>query len=269
MTDVITKVAIGWVEYPFAWWGSSGEEHEFITQAEYEQLTPAQKAEKVYMITGEGETPTPGGGTAVERGDTLLTNIARASEVDGYVIWRESSTSSINYLYTVTWVQVSQNITNIAGMFLFDNVFLGKKWDGNKHVYKSEYPNFYECSDVTQIILDYESSSYIYNDSYKTDWTYLYCKYTLSSSVGSTYHYAKININSLTADASTETEFNTIPSGLYYKGLYYSQDNNDYVAVDSTGTEVKRYSNVWTVIGIYDDKLYKNVSNVSYSIATI
>lgn len=63
MTDVITKVAIGWVEYPFAGWGSSGEEHEFITQEEYDQLTPAQKAEKVYMITGEG---TPGGGWTSE-----------------------------------------------------------------------------------------------------------------------------------------------------------------------------------------------------------
>ena len=38
---------------------SAWEEHEFITQAAYDQLTPAQKAEKVYMITGEGGIPVP------------------------------------------------------------------------------------------------------------------------------------------------------------------------------------------------------------------
>ena len=63
MTDVITKVAIGWVEYPFAGWGSEWQEVVYLTQAEYDVL-PASKLTdgKIYKIKTSGVAPTPGGG---------------------------------------------------------------------------------------------------------------------------------------------------------------------------------------------------------------
>ena len=55
MTDVITKVAIGWVEYPFAGWGSGWQEVVYLTQAEYDAL-PASKLTdgKIYKIKTTG-----------------------------------------------------------------------------------------------------------------------------------------------------------------------------------------------------------------------
>ena len=61
MTDVITKVSIGGQVYPFAGWGSEWQELIYISQADYDNLTPAEKADatKNYVIIGEGGIPVP------------------------------------------------------------------------------------------------------------------------------------------------------------------------------------------------------------------
>ena len=45
-----------WIDVQPAW---AWDDHEFITLTAYNQLTPEQKAEKVYMITEDGVAPTP------------------------------------------------------------------------------------------------------------------------------------------------------------------------------------------------------------------
>ena len=60
MTDVVTKVSIGGQVYPF--WQvdtNEGVENVYLTQAEYDVLTPAQKADttKCYKIYATGTVP--------------------------------------------------------------------------------------------------------------------------------------------------------------------------------------------------------------------
>lgn len=65
MTKLINKLINQGQEYLLAWGGSKeGDKIEYVTEEEYEALTPEQKSDEdtTYMITGEGEpTPTPGG----------------------------------------------------------------------------------------------------------------------------------------------------------------------------------------------------------------
>lgn len=257
MTDVITKVAIGWVEYPFAGWGSSGEEHEFITQADYDNLTPAQKAEKVYMITGEGETPTPGGGTAVESGDVVITNLFRysSSDTQWYIVWAQGSNNTQVRVRNESWVlKLSQNLDDT------NDIFFIQDW----YAYYT-YANLFHKKNLSTWVDDsvqvFTGSTTVYHK--RKDWYMYFCIPSNPKVV------KKVSASDLTIEDSTGEYFDAIPSGVYYKGLYYSQDNDDYVAVDATGTEVKRYSEVWTINGIYNDKLYKTVGDVSYAIATI
>lgn len=59
MSKIIKKIMNANQEYTvLGSWGSEWEAHEFITQAAYDQLTPAQKAEKVYMIKDSGTPST-------------------------------------------------------------------------------------------------------------------------------------------------------------------------------------------------------------------
>lgn len=255
--NVIQKVYNGWNEYLVAG-GSSGEEHEFITQEEYEQLTPAQQAEKVYMITGEGETPTPGGETAIESGDVVITNLFRysSSDTQWYIVWANGSNNTQVRVRNESWVEkLSQNLYNN------DDIFLIQDW----YAYYS-YGNLFHKKNLSTWV---DETVTVYTGSYTVyhKWSDWYM-YFLNNSVNPKV-VKKVSAADLTIEDSTEVEYNSIPSGLYYKGLYYSQDNDDYVAVDATGTEVKRYSEVWTINGIYNDKLYKTVGDVAYAIATI
>ena len=88
-------------------WGSEWEAHEFITQADYDNLTPAQKAEKVYMITGEGETPTPGGGSAEDTSYDNTTSGLTADNVQDAIDEVKSQTNNVinkvNYLEVNWW----------------------------------------------------------------------------------------------------------------------------------------------------------------------
>ena len=59
MTSILKKVINQKHEYNVSWWSWGGwEAHEFITQADYDLLTPAQKSEKVYMIKESGTPST-------------------------------------------------------------------------------------------------------------------------------------------------------------------------------------------------------------------
>lgn len=61
MSKIIKKIMNANQEYTVLGGGSEWETHEVITQAAYDQLTPAQQAEKVYMIKESG-TPVPTSG---------------------------------------------------------------------------------------------------------------------------------------------------------------------------------------------------------------
>lgn len=247
MTDVITKVAIGWVEYPFAGWGSEWQEVVYLTQAEYDAL-PASKLTdgKIYKIKTSGVAPTPGGGTAIERGDMLLAKITWSSENETYYCWYEQYKT---YILRNNWTMYkSLEFTSygwIEWTFL-NNMYLCRS-------------NGSETTDQVKImnLSNDEVLTFTPWRSFKLKDNYL--------------HTSNLKFNLLNWEYVewSNPEYESIPSWLYYKGLYYTQDSNDYVASDVNGTEVKRYSNVWTINGIANGKLYRNVGDVAYAIATI
>ena len=91
MTNILTKIIKANQEYEILGWGSSsaGEEHEVITQAAYDALTPAQKAEKVYMIKESGTpapSPTPG---SIDSFNRFITNQPLATYTSNTTIAEE------------------------------------------------------------------------------------------------------------------------------------------------------------------------------------
>ena len=102
MTDVITKVAIGWVEYPFAGWGSEWAEVVYLTQAEYDAL-PASKLTdgKIYKIKTSGVAPTPGGGGTVWLDSNIVLNKINQvlSTVNTSCYVNQASVSNYVYVY--------------------------------------------------------------------------------------------------------------------------------------------------------------------------
>ena len=249
MTDIVTKVSI-WGQVVPIWWGSTEwAEHAFITQADYDNLTPAQKAEKVYMITGEGETPTPGGGTATTNGDILLTTIKCASACENRFFHDETWSSD----YVVD--NLANNLSQLHAYNTFSNAYIDGDW--HYAYYIADY-NIYK-----QNILDgtYETYDPEWSPTFKMKPNLWYIwKY------GNTYGQCD---KDLVVSAATQQEYDSIPSGLFYNGLYYSQSGLDYVVVDPEWIEVKRYVWVWTVDWIANWKLYRNVGDVAYAIATI
>lgn len=292
--NVIQKVYNGWNEY-LVGWGSEGQEVVYLTQAEYDAL-PASKLTdgKIYKVKTSGVVPggstnasdveydnTTSGltadnvqdaidevnskvssGTMFERWDMLLFTIDNASPIHWAVCLVAPDYDNIKIINTGTWTVVyDSGSTSSSPNACYKNVIsiddafytLTRKNSGRRYEIHIFDTNWTET--VTAAGEEIFSAHEV-----KNDWEYWYCRYDSS--------YYKIDTQ-WNKTGSTQSEFDAIPSWLYYKGLFYSQDNNDYVAVDSTGTEVKRYSNVWAINGIYDDKLYRNVWDVAYAIATI
>lgn len=293
--NVIQKVYNGWNEYLVGGWTTEWQEVVYLTQAEYDAL-PASKLTdgKIYKVKTTGVVPggsadasdveydnTTSGltatdvqsaidevnskvsyGTVFERWDMLLFAIDNVSPIHWAICLVSPDYDNIKIRNTVTWtIMYDSGSTSPSPNACYKNVIsiddtfytLTRKNSGRRYEIHMFDTNWTETVTIAgeEVFSAHEV---------KNDWEYWYCSRESS--------YYKIDVQ-WNKTESTQSEFDAIPSGVYYKWLYYSQDNNDYVAVDSTGTEVKRYSNVGTINGIYDDKLYRNIGDLSYAIATI
>lgn len=268
MSKIIKKIMNANQEYTvLGGGGSEGQEVIYLTQAEYDVL-PASKLTdgKIYKIKTSGVAPTPGGGTAIERGDMLLNNISPIRELNKNVRYLTGNSTKVTF-YTNYW-------TPITTIWIWASAASLKSWlsshcvVNNKLYYFKYTPSssgswHIQIMDLDTYVVTESSETYDYCNSFKyKDW-YIY--------MNAYSTYVKYNISNDSFEVSTQEEYYSIiyPTWYKYKELYYSQDGNDYVATDDTGTEVKRYSGVGTIDAIYDDKLYRNVGDVAYAIATI
>ena len=262
--NVIQKVYNGWNEYLVGGWTTEWAEVVYLTQAEYDAL-PASKLTdgKIYKIKTSGVAPTPGGGTVIERGDMLLSKISYASEIDNLFVYHAGNYMELIFYYP-NWIEkFRRNWSN--------SVRRTQPLMKTNYLFDFRYDEVVNTSDVDWSVQKYDINWTLVDslDLWRTYrpsrdmWPYwFFDNYFI-------FHWKKISYDLEILWDATQEEINAIPSWLYYKGLYYTQDNNDYVASDVNGTEVKRYSNVGTINGIYDDKLYRNVGDVAYTIATI
>lgn len=267
MSKIIKKIMNANQEYTvLGSWGSEWETHEFITQADYDALTPAQKAEKVYMITGEGETPTPGGGTAVERGDIVFTEVAGMSEYEWVFVtwWGSGSTAypAVDYL----WNRVLQNQNK--AIYVKNDwtiIYIQLVWSYSKPEYRYSQPPY--SSYTTILETTYQSQGATYKMS---NW-YIYIRDQLSINP-TNYNYYKVNIETFDTVLIDETEYNNITEyWKYYKWLYYSVDWTDLVSKNDLWTEIKRYTNIIkdNIFWITNDIIYTYINRQSYAMATI
>ena len=126
MTNILTKIIKANQEYEILGWGSSsaGEEHEVITQAAYDALTPAQKAEKVYMIKESG-TPAPSPmPSSVDSFNRFITNQPMATYTENTTIAEENIPVWASFFWwvpEVSWTLVSWWIISLD--FLKSNVW--------------------------------------------------------------------------------------------------------------------------------------------------
>lgn len=288
MSKIIKKIMNANQEYTvLGSWGSEWEAHEFITQTDYDLLTPAQKAEKVYMITGEG---TPGGDGSAE--DTsydnttswlTATNVQDAiDEINTKIAWTQTVTLDwnmvLNKISGKTWTTSSiyidaanVNVYNsnsvlkytapystYASFLIYDKYLfystLSTRWESYNDIYKLDLTNY--------------GTQYVTHETNSSMWMKCTLDYIYFSSV---WWYYKILIDDFsTIESVTENEYNSaVNYANSIDGLFYTQDNNDYVATDINGTEVKRYVWIGTVTWIANGKLWRTVWDVSYAIATI
>lgn len=269
--NVIQKVYNGWNEY-FVAGGVSGEWHEFITQASYDALTPAQKAEKVYMITGEGETPTPGGETVWLDSNIALNKINQVlSTVNtSCYIWRSSTAqlvsiywknSSLIWYYDISrdgWYQEKTYETYYILLQSYNS-----SYSSNKHY----IVHVVDIENNNKQTLDIPHDNITNWWEIKTNWEYIYL--LLNSNTTTNWYKAPIS-DIEQYEEITQVEYDAVVDySNSIDGLFYAQDNDDYVATDINGTEVKRYVWIGTVTWIANGKLWRTVWDVSYAIATI
>ncbi len=266
MTDVITKVAIGWVEYPFAGWGSEGQEVVYLTQAEYDEL-PASKLTdgKIYKIKTSGVAPTPGGGTAVERGDIVFATVAGMSEYEWVFVtwWGAGSTAypAVDYL----WNRVLQNQNK--AIYVKNDwtiIYIQLVWSYSKPEYRRSQPPYSSYTTILETTYQPQSATYK-----MANW-YIYIRDQLSINP-TNYNYYKVNIETFEITSIDETEYNNITEyWKYYKWLYYSVDWTDLVSKNDLWTEIKRYTNIikdnfW----ITNDIIYAYINWQSYAMTTL
>ena len=141
---------------PSEWW----DDHEIVTQTQYDLLTPEQKAAKVYMIKGEGVAPTPGGGSAEDTSYDNTTSGLTATNVQDAIDeiaqgWSESSSvtfievwdsdltyDSTNRRYNISSTKVTEIMTargawkNVVLCVTTNNqvMLLSNIWGGNYYV---------------------------------------------------------------------------------------------------------------------------------------
>lgn len=259
MTNVVKKVSINGQVVPFGGWGSEWQEVVYLTQAEYDALPSSKLTDgKIYKIKTSGSVPS-GGWTAIERGDVLLSKIVLACDVDWYYL---SSTGS-NY-----------EITLKNNYWLIFNTIQSVSWSAYRYVCPTYhwYLIYYSAtSNTSWRLYSYDinnSQLYQYNvgglNTPKLSWEYVYIKFWTTTA------YKRFNLDLTGETDITQEEYDNVANFWgSYNWLFYAQDGTDYVATDINGTEVKRYVWVGTINGIANGKLYRNVGDVAYAIATI
>lgn len=266
MTNVVKSVSIWGQVYPFGW-GSEWQEVVYLTQAEYDAL-PASKLTdgKIYKIKTSGVAPTPGGGTAVERGDMVLLSTWTSvgwlwvSDIEWvYIVSGTTSGSAKRQItaYDIYWNNI-RGQTDAKCQFTINNKIIVAETSSstsNWYIYQ------YDTTNWTETHSGWTLSAGMSSATIWTDWEHFIFK------KGDDYKWFDLECNDLW---EVPEDKKTIPwLWSYYKWLYYSVDWNDIVAKNSTWTEVKRYEWIYPINALYNDVLYKQIGDVAYAVATI
>lgn len=269
MAEIIKKIANAGKIYSIGGGSTPVEEveHKVVTQEEFDVIPQEEKVKNVYMIKGEAEpTPTPGGGTIIERGDMLLHTIQKYSDSNSFYDWPDNEMSAVTF-YDNLWNEVYKyyhiNWSEWPYTIHWGNLYISRYTSWTWYNYSINLVNVEDWSESNIYTIPADSSTA--RDIKFVDYMYVKAKPDFWASELS---YYKVDYEG-NVETSTQSEFDAIPSGAYYKWLFYTQDWNDYVAKTKEWTEVKRYSGVGTISGIYNDKLYRNIGDVSYAIASI
>lgn len=249
------------------------------SDVEYDNTTSGLTATNVQDAINEVNSKVSSG-TMIERGDMVFCNFNGKTETDKYIkSVYHSSTGSTSAYYTISVynnLNIEYTWTDPTGIFPWttsDRLVTYKTF-----VFYHRYTNWGINSKITKINLnDYTTQSignwtfWSSSDSFeisgvKFEWDYMYCKTNATN-----FNYTKAPLSDITnVEAITQTEYDNVQNYINsVNWLFYAQDGDDYVATDINGTEVKRYVWVGTIHWIAGWKLYRNVWDVSYAIATI
>lgn len=256
----IKKIINAWNEYNISGGSTEWAEVVYLTQAEYDALPESKLTDgKIYKIKTSGVAPTPGGGAVIERGDILLNKIVLACDVDWYYLSSEGGNYAIilrnNYwllldsIQSVAWGAYRHASPTYNWYLIYSEGYSSTSWKISSY-------------DINNSQLYQYNVSWYYTNAPKLSWEYIYIK------IGETYKRFNLDLTWET-DITQEEYDNVVDFWGSCNWLFYTQDGNDYVASDIEWTEVKRYVWVWTVNWIANWKLYRNVGDVAYAIATI
>lgn len=274
------------------------DDHEFITLTAYNQLTPTQKAEKVYMITEDGVAPTP---TDINAEDVNYDNTVswlNADNVqdaideikDSVDTLKEKVEQSTTFkwdilLWKMFWVSDTQG-------FFWDKTVNGSQrmYSLKKTTWESVYNFAVNSDDVNLFIRNwyaYEirgAGTYIVKriklDDMTTETTnagssgslsYIESKITDAIYIRtstSNYEYLKVELD-LTTSRISSSDYSTTPIGRYYNDKMYLNSSSNVYERSLDWTVIRTINNTGTVNGIYNWIIEKTYWDVSYGIFNV